>query len=88
MRVMKIAAGNKVTAAANATLTALAQGYTEEMLAILVDLARNSASDGVRATCAFGLLDRGHGKPKEHIEADVTVTTLEALVARSYRVTK
>ena len=43
---------NKVTAAANATLTALAQGYTE------------------------------------HIEADVTVTTLEPLVARSYKVTK
>jgi hypothetical protein len=79
---------NKLTATANATLTELAQAYTDEMLRILVDLARNAESEGVRATCAFGLLDRGHGKPKEHIEADVHVTSLPELVALSYRVKK
>ena len=75
---------NKLTAAANATLTELAKAYTTEMLGVLVYLARNSDSDGIRATCAFGLLDRGHGKPKEHIEANVQVDLI-TLVERSYR---
>ena len=56
---------NKLTAVANANLVELAKAHTEEMLLILVRLARNSESDGVRAEAGVAVLDRGNGKPAQ-----------------------
>jgi hypothetical protein len=60
---------NKITAAANATLTEMARGYTEEMLDLLVAVARGEieASSG-RIHAIEGVLDRGSGKPATTME--------------------
>ena len=39
------------------------QEYSEEMLGVLVDLARNSTSESIKLSAATQVLDRAHGKP-------------------------
>jgi hypothetical protein len=76
-----------MTVLMKATLAETAKAYTADAIATLVKIMGDeSAPASARATCAFGLLDRGHGKPTERIEADVKMTTLEMIVARSYKV--
>jgi hypothetical protein len=60
---------NKLTAAANATLTEMAKTYTPEMLKLLVAVARGEidASPG-RVHAIEGALDRGNGKPATTME--------------------
>jgi len=40
-----------------------AQEYCEEMLEVLVDLARHSTSESTKLSAATQVLDRGHGRP-------------------------
>jgi hypothetical protein len=60
---------NNITAAANSTLTEMARGYTEEMLNMMVAVARGEveASPG-RMRAIEGVLDRGNGKPATTME--------------------
>lgn len=49
-----------------AEITALAQSYGPAAIATLGEIMVNPlAPDTARATCAFGLLDRGYGKPTQ-----------------------
>jgi hypothetical protein len=50
-------------------LKALAQRYTAEALAVLADVMRDPDSPAAaRVTAATALLDRGHGRPQQHVE--------------------
>ena len=40
-----------------------AQEYCEEMMEVLVDLARHSTSESTKLSAATQVLDRGHGRP-------------------------
>jgi hypothetical protein len=60
---------NKLTAAANATLTEMAKAYTPEMLDLLVAVARGEIEAGPgRVHAIEGVLDRGNGKPAAMME--------------------
>jgi hypothetical protein len=72
---------NKVTI----ELRDAAQVYTEQALRTLVEVCENSESDAARVAAACAILDRGHGKPKQQIQADVKALTLEQLVLGSYQ---
>jgi hypothetical protein len=62
-------ARNKLTAAANATLTEMARAYTEEMLGLLVAVARGEIdANSSRIHAIEGVLDRGNGKPVSMLE--------------------
>jgi hypothetical protein len=62
-------ARNKITAAANATLTEMARAYTPEMLGLLVAVARGEIeASSSRMHAIEGVLDRGNGKPASTME--------------------
>lgn len=55
-------------------LRTAAQQYTNEALDTLVQVMRNPAETGTaRAAAANAVLDRGYGKPKQEIEANVNL---------------
>lgn len=57
---------------ATADVRALAQQYTDEALSILVAIARDpNATEAARVSAARDILDRGHGKPRQTIDASV-----------------
>lgn len=57
---------------ATADIRARAQEYTDEALSILLSIARNeAASEAARVAAAKDILDRGHGKPRQTIDANV-----------------
>jgi len=73
---------NKVTAA----LAEAAQEYTEEALEILIEVVRKGRSEAARVSAACAILDRGHGKPRQMIDANVTgKMSLEELVLASFQ---
>ena len=54
-------------------LKALAQQYTAEAIEALAEVMRDKAAPAmVRVKAAEALLDRGHGKPTQQIEARTT----------------
>lgn len=58
---------------ATATIRDAAQQYTEEALATLVDVMRDTAAPhAARNVAANSLLDRAHGKPSQAVDATVT----------------
>lgn len=66
------------------SLVEIAMGYTEDALATLAKIMRDTkAPHAARATAANSLLDRAHGKPKQPIEADLDISKLshEQLIA-------
>jgi hypothetical protein len=57
---------NKVSGQYREDLAELARGYTEFAIRTVVEICADPRQPAaVRATCAFGLLDRGWGKPTE-----------------------
>lgn len=55
-------------------LKALAREHTKLALDVLVEIAGDTtAQHGARVTAASAILDRGYGKPTQHIEANVSV---------------
>ena len=69
---------NKVTA----DVRAAAQKYTAEAIETLASIMRQSDVDQARIAAAKELLDRGHGKATQPIEANVTTETYEERLAR------
>jgi hypothetical protein len=55
-----------------ATLIELAKVHTEEMLDLLVGIARSKESASARVTAIIAVLDRGNGKPKEAVDLEVS----------------
>ncbi len=49
-----------------------AQVYTADALIVLASIMHSSDSDAARVAAADKLLDRGHGKPKQPIDATIT----------------
>jgi hypothetical protein len=55
-----------------ASLAELARGYTELAINTIVGICENPKStDNARLIAAFGLLDRGWGKPKETVDVNL-----------------
>lgn len=50
---------------------AAAQVYTAEALGTLAKIMRSSDGDAARVAACKEILDRGHGKPKQTIDATV-----------------
>jgi hypothetical protein len=51
----------------------LARTHAQRMIEVLAEIAENEkATPAARATCAVALLDRGFGKPKETIDANIS----------------
>jgi hypothetical protein len=48
----------------------LACTYTEEAFETIVTLMRETKDEWLRLDCANAILDRGHGKPREHIAVE------------------
>ena len=57
----------------------LARSYTREAIETLVELIRSGNDERVRDTASQALLDRGWGKPKVEVMADVASSYVEAL---------
>lgn len=75
---------NKLTVAQRRTLREIADSYTDEAIRTLAEIMRDEhAPHAARATAANSILDRGHGKPKQPIEADLDISKLsdEQLIA-------
>jgi hypothetical protein len=62
----------KLEAENRASLIALAKVYTEEMLNLLVGIARGGESESARIAAIVAILDRGNGKPKEAVDVEVS----------------
>lgn len=56
---------------ATADVKAAAQAYTAEAVEKLADIMRNSDSDAAKVAAIKELLDRGHGKSTQSIDASV-----------------
>src|SRR5579864_9058259 len=63
----KAGSQNKVTV----ELKEAARGYTTEALRVLVQVAKSGKSESARVAAASAILDRGHGKPKQEIDANL-----------------
>lgn len=57
---------------ATADIKALAQTYSAEAMQTLFRIAMTSESDQARVSAIKELFDRGYGKAKQSIDADVT----------------
>ena len=70
---------NKTTA----SIREAAQQYTDEALKTLVDvMGDETAPPAARVAAANSLLDRGHGKPRQSIDADINGQQLTHLIVR------
>lgn len=54
---------------ATADIKEAAQAYTEQALAVLVEVMQTGDSAAARVAAANSVLDRGYGKPKQSVEA-------------------
>lgn len=54
---------------ATASIREAAQEYTQEALEVLAEVMRRGDSAAARVAAANSILDRGHGKPKQSVEA-------------------
>lgn len=52
----------------------LARDYTEEAVLALAQVMRGADSDAAKVAAAKELLDRGHGKAKQVVDATVAAT--------------
>jgi hypothetical protein len=63
---------NKLAVRLGASLAELARGHTELAINTIVGICSDpKATDNARLIAAFGLLDRGWGKPKETVDVNV-----------------
>jgi hypothetical protein len=62
---------------ATADVKAAAQQYTAEAVEALAAIMRDSDSDAAKVAAIKEILDRGHGKSKQAIDANVTATFTE-----------
>jgi len=59
---------NKATTEARATLTELAQTYSDDAMQVLHDVAINAKSEAARVSAATAILDRAYGRPRQQLE--------------------
>ena len=64
----------------------LARQYGRRALEAIAELAEKSSDDKVRLQAWDKLLDRGYGRPSQHIEADIRSDVAAVLEARRQRV--
>lgn len=57
---------------ATADVKEAAQAYTAEAVQALATIMRDSESDAARVAAIKEILDRGHGKPKQGFEGDLS----------------
>jgi len=62
---------------ATADVKAAAQQYTAEAVEALAAIMRDSDSDAAKVAAIKEILDRGHGKARQLVEADVKATFTE-----------
>ena len=78
--------GGRVAGTPNKTTASIreaAQQYTDEALKTLVDvMGDETAPPAARVAAANSLLDRGHGKPRQSIDADINGQQLTHLIVR------
>lgn len=72
----KLGSKDKATIRQKATLEELARSHTETALNVLIQVARESESDAARVSAVNAILDRGYGRPSQHMDhaGDVAVT--------------
>lgn len=58
---------------ATADVKALAQEYGPQAISVLVTLMAGASSDQAKVAAARELLDRGYGKPSQHLGVDANV---------------
>ena len=66
--------GRRRRTAEDLEVEALARKYTRSALRTLSDIAIDGKSESARVAAAVAILDRGHGKPTQPVESDVSVT--------------
>lgn len=59
---------------ATADIKAVAQEYTAEAVEALATIMRNSDSDAAKVAAIKEILDRGHGKAKQTVDATLAAT--------------
>ena len=59
---------NAATKEADATIGELARQHGADALAALVEIATGGTSEAARVSAANALLDRGYGKPTQHVD--------------------
>lgn len=57
----------------NRDLRELAQHYTPEALDTLASIMRDGESEAARVSAANSILDRGYGKPAQHVTSEGTL---------------
>jgi hypothetical protein len=50
-----------------------AQAFTDDALNVLATIMRDGESEAARVAAANSILDRGHGKPGQHVDLDANV---------------
>lgn len=66
---------------AKAKIRDAAREWTMLAIATLVDVMRNGESEAARVAAAAQILDRGYGKPREHIDIDASTDQAAAIAA-------
>ena len=67
------------------TLSELARVHTEAAIAALTKVMTGDGSEAARISAATAILDRGWGRPRQEIEADLDSVDLAELIARRRR---
>lgn len=75
----KPAGHNKVTPEQRAPIEELARSYTADAMRSLYDIAVTGKSESARVAAITAILDRGYGRPKQTLEADVQVSLADIL---------
>jgi hypothetical protein len=63
----------------------LARRHGPEAILAMVEIARSSPDDKARIMAWDKILDRGYGKPTQHIDADIRTDVAAVLEARRQR---
>lgn len=58
---------------ATADIREAAQQFTDQALAVLVEVMTQGDSAAARVAAANSVLDRGHGKPKQSLDVDADI---------------
>lgn len=65
---------------------ALAREHTTEAINTLVEIMRNSSHDKTRLDAANAILDRGYGKPSQHVEVRAEEMSDDQLFREVYEI--
>jgi hypothetical protein len=63
---------DRATSEAKGTIEELARSHTETAINALVHVATSSESDAARVSAASVILDRGYGKARQSVDANVS----------------